>query len=295
MEAVRVQRAPHVRPRALDDGDRAIPIGGFGRPMRDLVEHLGATLASHTDEKAVLAVEELREREVVGALGGWAGAHRRAEAGRSRIAAVDGDDEDSFPTGGVVAIDVAAAHEDTVLNCDRAEVAAANAEERVTLGRRILFDLQALAVPLRAPDPHPGWQQVLLPGVRPGGEAKPRFVFSPHEPVRAGLLHICPAGRQIRRRLELLVDDRPVAQLRPDDLEITPSERRDELLQPCKGDDVLGCVFSVHSCPNGRRHRPLGLPGNARCSCGFPAESSRSQHSRRPSLRKVRTQFPSHP
>ena len=79
-------------------------------------EHLGAALGPDLDEEAVLAVEDLGQREVEARLGLRAGAHRDAEARPAGLDAVDGDDEHVLAPGGVVALDVAALEEDAVLD-----------------------------------------------------------------------------------------------------------------------------------------------------------------------------------
>ena len=78
----------------------------------------------------MLAGEDLGQRQVEAALGARAGAHRDAEARASRGAAVDGDEKGTLPARTVVALDVGALEEDTVLDRDRVQVARTDAEER---------------------------------------------------------------------------------------------------------------------------------------------------------------------
>ena len=115
--------------------------------MRDVLHDLGAALASDPDEEAMLAVHELREREVEPALRRRSGAHRVAEAEPAGLSAVDDDDEDPLAPRRVIVIGIASAGEHPVLDADRGQVAAAHAEEGERfLGRRLFLDLRCAAV-----------------------------------------------------------------------------------------------------------------------------------------------------
>ena len=63
---------------------RGLEVGRDRRAAGELGEHLGTAVAAGLDEEPVLAVEELRQREVGARLDLGTGAHRRAEAGRRR-------------------------------------------------------------------------------------------------------------------------------------------------------------------------------------------------------------------
>jgi hypothetical protein len=72
--------------RPIRSGARAtaaprLPGRRLGIAARQLAQDLGAALASDLDEEAVLAVEDLGEREVVAGLRLRPGSHRHAEAG----------------------------------------------------------------------------------------------------------------------------------------------------------------------------------------------------------------------
>ena len=72
----------------------AVELGGSRLAVRQLGQHLRAALAADLDDEAVAAVlEHLGEREVEAGGRLRPGVHRDAEAGRGRLAAVDGDDE----------------------------------------------------------------------------------------------------------------------------------------------------------------------------------------------------------
>jgi len=104
----------------------------------------------------VLAVEDLVEGDVVGAVDSRSGAHRGAEARGGRLEAVDGDDEGVLTPARVVGVDVVAAHEHTVLDGDRRELASADADQgqwQLSLGD--FLRLESLAVATGAPQPQP--------------------------------------------------------------------------------------------------------------------------------------------
>jgi hypothetical protein len=67
----------------------------------------------------MFAVEEFGEGEVVPALRRRPSSHRGAETEPAGLGAVDDDDERALAPGGVVAVDVAAARQHAVLDCDR--------------------------------------------------------------------------------------------------------------------------------------------------------------------------------
>ena len=152
----------------------------------------------------MLAVEQLRQREVVAGLGLRPRAHRRAEAGAARLEAVDGDEEGAVAARRVVAVDVRAADEDAVLDLDRVQLARAHADERERrLVERLLLDRRcAVAVPARAPEPDARREEKALPRVRADRVAEARVVGAPLEPVRAAVLPVGPADRKLvgRRR-----------------------------------------------------------------------------------------------
>ena len=202
----------------------------------------------------MLPGEDLGQRQVEAALGARPGAHRRAEARASRGAAVDGDEEGTLPARTVVALDVGALQEDTVLDGDRVQVARADAEEgERPVRRRLLGELRpAVVAAARLPHPDASGQQPALPRVRPDRVAEARLVVPTLEPVGRGVLHLRPAGRQLVGGSDLLVDDRAFAARRPDDAIAAVAEYADERVQPVEiddggsGTDEVGRVLHGH-------------------------------------------------
>ncbi len=84
-EVAHVELAPHL-PRRVDARRRARRVDAPPSRARvgQLAEHLRAALAADLDEEAVLAVEDLGQREVEAGLDLRAGAHRDAEARAAR-------------------------------------------------------------------------------------------------------------------------------------------------------------------------------------------------------------------
>ena len=180
----------------------------------------------------MLAVEDLGQREVVARVRLRPGAHRDAEAGAAGLEAVHGDDERVLAARRVVAVGVAAAEEHLVLDRDPVQLARAHADERERpVLERFLLDLEAVVPALRTPEPDAGRQEELLPRVRADRVAEARLVVAALEPVAAGVLIVGPADRQIRGRVEVVVDDRAVPHGRADDAEAAAGERLQEAVE----------------------------------------------------------------
>ena len=194
----------------------AVGVGRGGRV--EVGQNLLALLAPRLDREVLAALEQLGEDQVVAGIGRRAGPHRGAEARPAGLVAVDGDEEDVLAPGRVVAVGVAAAEQDTVLHRDRGQLARLDAEEgELARVHGLLIDLEPVPALRRAPEPHARREQILLPRGRPGGVAEARVVVAALEPVAASVLDVRPAGRQLVGRFELVVDDRAVANGRPDD------------------------------------------------------------------------------
>ena len=111
------------------------------------------------------------------------------------------------------------------------ELAGAHADERQRpiLGG-LLLDDEAVVLFSRLPQPDAGRQEELLPRVRPDRVAKAGLVVAALEPVAARLLVVSPADRQVGRRLDVVVDDRAVANGRADGAEAVRRERPQEIV-----------------------------------------------------------------
>ena len=211
----RVERAAHALGRAVDRGagGREVVLGR--RPARKRGRDLGAALAADLEQQPMLAVEDLREREVVVLVGLRAGAHRDAEARGRGLEAVGGHDEGVLPACGVVAIGVAAAEQHAILDRDPVQLAGAHAEKRERRRiERLLLHLEP-AVP-GAPRPEQldaRRKQELLPRVRADRVAEARVVVAALEAIRPGLLDVGPADGQLGRGFEIVVDDRALPHL----------------------------------------------------------------------------------
>ena len=128
------------------------------------------------------------------------GAHRRAEARAARLEAVDGDDEGVLAPRRVVAVGVATAEEDPILDRDRVQLAGAHADEgERRIVERLLLDLEAAVSAAGLPEPDARRAEELLPGMRADREAEARLVVAPLEPVAPASCVVCPPDRQRRR------------------------------------------------------------------------------------------------
>ena len=245
-----VERAAHPLGRAGDGPLGAFEIATLGGRPRQLPQYLAAALASHLDQKPVLALEDLGQREVVAGLDSWSRLHRGAEAGAAGLEAVDGDDEGVLAASGVVALDLAALEEDRVLNRDRMQLARAHAEKgEWRVYECLLLDVEAtVAPPLRLPETHVRGQQELLPGMRADGVSEARLVVAALEPVAARVLGVGPTDGELGSRFELVVDDRALSHRRPEHAVTATSERTDEDVE---------CLWQDHACLDVGQGRPL--------------------------------------
>src|SRR5581483_7121919 len=161
------------------------------------------------------------------------------EARAAGLEAIDGDDERSGPSRGVVAIGMEPAEKDAVLDPDCMQLAGANAAERHRrVAVRLLCDRRrSVTVLLCPPEPNARRKEVALPRMRADGVPEPRFVVAAHEPVRTRVLHVGDADRQLVRGLALVVHDRLVDDRRPENAIPPPAERRDQDLELGRSDD----------------------------------------------------------
>ena len=139
--------------------------------------------------------------------------------------------------------------EDAILDLDRVQLARTDADEgERRLVERLLLDRGgSVAVPARAPQPHAGRKEEALPGMGADRVPEAGLVGSPLEPVAAAVLPVGPADGKLRRRLEVVVDDRPVPDGRPEDAVAAGAERADQAVE---------CVRRDHDslCPAHARH-----------------------------------------
>ena len=149
------------------------------------------------------------------------------------------------------------------------QLAGAHAEERerLALGRRLLDLERAVRVAARPPEPDARREQELLPRVRADRVAEARLVVAALEPVAAGLLLVRPADRQLGADVEVVVDDRPVADGRPEHAVAAVAQRADQHLE-CLGCDDGG--FGGHGYAS-----PRSSQISIRAGPEFPAALSR--------------------
>ena len=108
---------------------------GRGSPRHDRLElgqHLGTALRSDLDHQLVAGtVEQFGHGEVVAGPDRRTGAHRRAEAGRGRAAAVDAHEERSLPGLDVRRVGMRSIPQHPVLDGDRRQLARLQPDEGV--------------------------------------------------------------------------------------------------------------------------------------------------------------------
>ena len=204
--------------------------------MRQRGQHLAARLRSDLDEEAVLVPEQFGQCEVVARLRLRAGLHRDAEAGAAGLAAIDRDDEVPFAPRAVMRIGIGVAHQHAVLDGDGGDLAGAHADEgeaRAVLRRRV--DAHGVSVARGAPEILDRRVQEFLPGMRADGIAEERLVVAADDTVVSAVLLVGPAFGQVGDRVDIVVDDRLVAQRRPENAVAARLQRGEKGGEPVDG------------------------------------------------------------
>jgi len=235
-----LHRAAHPAGGGFERTLRLLDVGRLARPAGESAEQLGAPLRAGLDEEAMLALEQLGDRQIGTGFDFRAGAHRRAEARAARLEAVDRDQEDVLAPQRVVAVGVGAAEEDAVLDRDRVQLARAHADEgERPVVAQLLVDHGCVAVAAGAPQAHPRWKEEALPRVRADGEAEAGLVIAPFEAVAPAVLAIGPPDRKLARRGKLVVDDRSVAERRAEHAVPVVAKPADQIVERFHRDDEL--------------------------------------------------------
>src|SRR5512140_2394052 len=277
LQAGEVEPAAHRRlraPRRRACGVEVLLARGAGRDP--LEERFAARGVDLDEDLAPAGVEELREGEVEAGGGAGAGAHRGAEARAFGLRALDRDDKGRLAPRPVSRVPVGASEEDAVLAGDRRDVAGPHAEEgegaRI---RRVGLNLERLFPTGHGEEPPRSGEEELLPGVRPGGVAEQGAVAAGPEPVAAVRLFLSDPRRKPGRGGDLVVDDRPVLDGRPEEsvarFEDDVEKRGDLRRLDHAGRGARRLRRGIHSGPSNKEmgRRGLGVKG-ARCSGAPP-------------------------
>ena len=111
------------------------------------------------------------------------------------------------------------------------QFAGSGADEGKLLGWFLWGDnLKLVAVLLRCPKRLHWWMKKALPGLRPVGEPEERAIVPVLQTVAPRVLAVGPAGGQIRDACDLVIDDRAIANGRPEHLVSARIEGADERL-----------------------------------------------------------------
>src|SRR6266508_4752012 len=252
LDAAGVERPPHRARGTIDDPVGCLAVRLRGRRARDACKQRGAALAPHLDQKAMWRVQQLCQREVEPSRHAWTRRHRDAEAGPPGLPAVHGDDERRRAARGIIRIDAGALEEGPVLDRNGVKVAGACADQRETRRRRVLLDdREAATLALGVPQPQPRNEEELFPRMWAERVPEERIVAAPTQPIRARLLDLGPARREIRETRNFSIDDRPVAHGGADELMPLVAE---SLKQAAEGlhrhdDSVTRLLSCRHRCP----------------------------------------------
>ena len=194
-------------------------VGGRCRLASRLRQQRRTAVAAALGEEAVSAVEQLGQDQIEAARRARARLHGHAEARAARLPAIDRDQQGTVAPRGVVGIDEAAVQEDPILDGDGVQLACARADERQTWKYRLLVaDRERIALARCLPQLEAGYEEELLPGVRAERIAEQCVVSTPLQAVRARVLHLGPASREVTDTADGTVHNGAVADGRTDEL-----------------------------------------------------------------------------
>ncbi len=196
-------------------------------------EHFRASLAAGLDDEVMPpALEDFRKREIEAASRFRPGLHRNTKTGAARLAAIDRDDENILPPRLIRRIDKLSAEENLVLNGNGVQFAGAHAKKS-QLGREGLFreHLKTIRRAPRAKEPLLRREEKLLPRMRPNDVTEKRVVAAFLQAISSAVLLIGPTGGKLFRAGQRVVNNRAIAQGRPDDLIAARLQRRKQTRQ----------------------------------------------------------------
>ncbi len=264
-EALDRQRVAHQLPGANRDG-RGIGLLLAGRrgqlhPSEELAAGNGAGPHHET-------VVQLGHGKVVAGMDVRTGPHRTAETGGRRGRALDRDDERGEAAGHEVVVDERALGQHAILDPQRGDVTGTDAEEREPRHLRLRrLEDEGIPGPTSAAERDHGREGVALPARRGG-----RVVECPRrpvpEPVVARALLVGHALGQVRRTLDLVVDDRAVLDGGRDDLATLGPQLLDQSVElpPRKPEGTRHQRLTrVRSC---RRDTRRAVAGGSRAGAG---------------------------
>src|SRR6516164_1116376 len=209
-------------------------------PARHLYQDLGAAFRPDLDQKLVAAAfQGFGQRQVEPERGLGPRLHRHAEAGPSRLSAVDRDNDRSFSSGLISGVHMLPVEEHPILDRDGVQLAGANADER-KLGwlLAILRDLKpAIARAVGLPQPRGGRKQKLLPRVGTHSVAKQGPVGPGLEAVGPPILLVGPPRGEIGGRPDLVVNDRAIPHGGAHQPVVSATKGREERLETVRGKD----------------------------------------------------------
>ena len=158
------------------------------------------------------------------------------------------------------------------------QLARAHAEERVArrLGPLLVqIDRPPALAATRLPQLDLGRQAQLLPGARAEVVAEAGLVVAAAQAVAAAVLLVRPADGQVRARADLTVDDRPIAERRPDDDAYRARSAR-RSTRPARREPAPARTQLLRSARAPCGSRPRGIPARrCRSPCSGRGRSRR--------------------
>ena len=185
------------------------------------------------------AFVDLGHQDVVPAADFGTRAHRGAEARARGGGALDGDDERGRPAGAEILVGELATEEDAILDAQGGDLAGADTQERQlwSVGCGLLEAERPGS--MGSGDRQIGWEGEPLPRGRADRVAEDPLVRPGLEAVTSGRLFVPPTSRQLRCRLDLVIDDRAFSDSRADDAPTGAAQAIDERAEVRAGQEPL--------------------------------------------------------
>ena len=205
--------------------------------MAELLQQLGAFFTPDFNEETVwTVVQDFGQGQVEAGRGLGARLHRYTKASAASLAAVNGNHKSVLTAPLIVFVAMAGRREYLVLDCNGMKFTTPRTEKgELRSGLGVFNYADAPALSPGPPKPQPLWMKELLPTMWSDDIAEEGSVISAGQPVRATVLMIRPAGRQILETSHLVIDDCAVANRRADYAVVFSTQQVDEILEPLFG------------------------------------------------------------
>src|SRR5215470_16697236 len=192
LDARGIHRSPHLMNRAINHTPPGVAIVFGCRPERKFVGYFFSTRTSSFNQEFMpAAFQNLCQGKIVAAASHRSRLHRNAETRPAGLAAIHDDNEGGLSPLLIRPIDVGPLEKCPILNGNRVEITRSYSNECVR--PNIVHGRNGLKTVGRTPRGHKQrrrWEQILFPGLRANGIAKPSRIVSLFQPVSAAVLFV---------------------------------------------------------------------------------------------------------